>query len=149
MIRHLDFFQVPHYSTDMGVSLNRLLLFVGLAANVAFDYLPTIPFANILWSVPVEEQFYLFWLYVAQLKRKLLWIMILLLSGYLVYSNLLRGAWIVNLNYWSSVPLLFHDHWRHSGLPAVSPKSGDPVAVSSIGTGSLTSPLCVYGNRLD
>jgi len=60
VIPHLDFFQVPTYSSDMGDSLHRLLLFVGLAANVAFVYLPTVPFANVLWSVAVEEQFYLF-----------------------------------------------------------------------------------------
>lgn len=84
VLPHLDVFQVPIYSTDMGESIDRLLLFVGLAANVAFVYLPTVPFANILWSVAVEEQFYLFWPHVVQFKRKLLWIMLFLLGGYLV-----------------------------------------------------------------
>jgi peptidoglycan/LPS O-acetylase OafA/YrhL len=67
----------------MGQSLERLLLFTGLAANVAFVYFPTVAFANILWSVAVEEQFYLFWPHVIKLKQKLLWIMLLLLMGYL------------------------------------------------------------------
>jgi peptidoglycan/LPS O-acetylase OafA/YrhL len=83
VIPHLDFFQVPKYSSDMGASLDRLLLFIGLAANVAFVYLPTVPFANVLWSVAVEEQFYLFWPHVVRFKRSLLWIMLVLLSGYL------------------------------------------------------------------
>jgi len=84
VIPHMDFFQVPIYSRDMRDSLPRLLLFLGLAANVAFVYLPTVPFANVLWSVAVEEQFYLFWPHVVQFKRKLLWIMLFLLGGYLV-----------------------------------------------------------------
>lgn len=83
VIPHLDFFQVPIYSSDMGDSLHRLLLFIGLAANVAFVYLPTVPFANVLWSVAVEEQFYLFWPHVVRIKRSLLWIMLLLLAAYL------------------------------------------------------------------
>lgn len=84
VIPQLDFFQVPNYSTDMRDSLERLLLFTGLAANVAFIYLPTVPFANVLWSVAVEEQFYLFWPHVVKFKQKLGWIMLFLLAGYII-----------------------------------------------------------------
>jgi peptidoglycan/LPS O-acetylase OafA/YrhL len=83
VIPHLSFFQIPQYSSDMSDSLDRFLLFFGLAANVAFVYFPTVAFANILWSVAVEEQFYLFWPHMVKLKRTLLWIMLLLLGGYL------------------------------------------------------------------
>lgn len=83
VIPHLSFFQIPQYSSEMSDSLGRFLLFFGLAANVAFVYFPTVAFANILWSVAVEEQFYLFWPYVVKFKRSLLWIMLLLLGGYL------------------------------------------------------------------
>jgi peptidoglycan/LPS O-acetylase OafA/YrhL len=83
VVPHLDFLQVPNYSTEMGDSLERILLFAGLAANVALVYFPTVAFANILWSVAVEEQFYLFWPHVIKTKQKLFWIMLLLLVVYL------------------------------------------------------------------
>jgi peptidoglycan/LPS O-acetylase OafA/YrhL len=83
VIPYLSFLQIPQYSSEMSDSLDRFLLFFGLAANVAFVYFPTVAFANILWSVAVEEQFYLFWPHVVKFKRKLLWIMLLLLGGYL------------------------------------------------------------------
>jgi peptidoglycan/LPS O-acetylase OafA/YrhL len=83
IVPHIGFLQVPTYSAGMGDSLGRFLLFAGLSANVAFVYLPTIAFANILWSVAVEEQFYLIWPHVVKFKRTLLWIMLLLLVGYL------------------------------------------------------------------
>jgi len=83
IVPHIGFLQVPTYSAGMGDSLGRFLLFAGLSANVAFVYLPTVAFANILWSVAVEEQFYLIWPHVVKFKRTLLWIMLLLLVGYL------------------------------------------------------------------
>jgi peptidoglycan/LPS O-acetylase OafA/YrhL len=83
VIPYLSFFQIPQYSSEMSDSLDRFLLFFGLAANVAFVYFPTVAFANILWSVAVEEQFYLFWPHVIKIKQKLLWIMLFLLVGYL------------------------------------------------------------------
>ena len=83
VVPHIGFLQVPNYTAEMGDYLGRFLLFAGLAANVAFVYFPTVAFANILWSVAVEEQFYLFWPHVVKFKRNLLRIMLLLLGGYL------------------------------------------------------------------
>ena len=84
VVPYIDFLQVPNYTSEMGNYLRQFLLFAGLAANVAFVYFPTVAFANILWSVAVEEQFYLFWPHVVKFKRMLLWIMLLLLGGYLI-----------------------------------------------------------------
>lgn len=83
VIPYLNFLQVPQYSSDMSDSLDRFLLFFGLAANVAFVYFPTVAFANILWSVAVEEQFYLFWPHVVKIRQKLLGVMLFLLLLYL------------------------------------------------------------------
>lgn len=84
VIPYLSFFQIPQYSSQMNDSLERFLLFFGLAANVAFVYFPTVAFANILWSVAVEEQFYLFWPHVVKIKQKLLGVMLFLLLLYLI-----------------------------------------------------------------
>lgn len=84
VIPYLSYFQVPQYSSEMSDYLDRFLLFFGLAANVAFVYFPTVAFANILWSVAVEEQFYLFWPHVVKIKQKLLGVMVLLLFLYLM-----------------------------------------------------------------
>ena len=84
VIPYLSYFQVPQYSSEMSDSLDRFLLFFGLAANVAFVYFPTVAFANILWSVAVEEQFYLVWPHVVKIKQKLLGVMLLLLFLYLL-----------------------------------------------------------------
>lgn len=84
VIPYLSFFQIPQYSSQMNDSLERFLLFFGLAANVAFVYFPTVAFANILWSVAVEEQFYLFWPHVIKIKQKLLGLMLFLLLLYLI-----------------------------------------------------------------
>jgi len=84
VIPYLSFLQVPLYSSEMSDSLDRFLLFFGLAANVAFVYFPTVAFANILWSVAVEEQFYLFWPHVIKIKQKLLGVMLFLLFLYLI-----------------------------------------------------------------
>ncbi len=84
VVPHLSFLQVPLYFSEMSDSLDRFLLFVGLAANVAFVYFPTVAFANILWSVAVEEQFYLFWPHVVKSKQNLLVVMLFLLFLYFI-----------------------------------------------------------------
>ena len=84
VIPYLSFLQVPQYSSEMSDYLDRFLLFFGLAANVAFVYFPAVAFANILWSVAVEEQFYLFWPHVVKIKQKLLGVMLFLLFLYLM-----------------------------------------------------------------
>lgn len=84
VIPYLSCLHVPQYSSEMSDSLDRFLLFFGLAANVAFVYFPTVAFSNILWSVAVEEQFYLFWPHVVKIKQKLLGLMLFLLFLYLM-----------------------------------------------------------------
>lgn len=85
---HLDFLQVPQYTSDMGNYGNRLILFSGLLANVAFVYFPTVAYANILWSVAVEEQFYLFWPHIVKYSKKIINTILLLIAAYIALKLL-------------------------------------------------------------
>ena len=79
----LDFLDFPQYTSDMQHYGERLMLFSGLLANVAFVLLPTVAFANVLWSVAVEEQFYLFWPHVVKYSKNLVGMFLLLIAAYL------------------------------------------------------------------
>lgn len=64
VLPHLNILYVPAFGEGVNTSAlftERLLLFTFLLPNVAFVYYPLVPFGNVLWSVGVEEQFYLFW----------------------------------------------------------------------------------------
>jgi peptidoglycan/LPS O-acetylase OafA/YrhL len=69
------FFVFPHlgpFSNPVGEGdtetffWERLTLYSTLLPNVAFVFLPLMPYAFVLWSVGVEEQFYLFWPHLLQ-----------------------------------------------------------------------------------
>jgi peptidoglycan/LPS O-acetylase OafA/YrhL len=65
----LAFFVLPNLVSIKGYELSlfdsayfaKLGLFTFLMANVSYTIFPIVPFASQLWSVGVEEQFYLFW----------------------------------------------------------------------------------------
>ncbi|MDC8004082.1 acyltransferase [Aureisphaera galaxeae] len=84
VVPHLGFFEVPGYVTGTDQFGERLFLFSALLANVAFVYYPVVAFANILWSVAVEEQFYLFWPHVIKRTKQLLHVFLILILVYLV-----------------------------------------------------------------
>ena len=62
VLPHVDLMAIPNYAEPVAQGFfGKLALFVFLLPNVAFVLLPTVPYANVLWSVGVEEQFYAFW----------------------------------------------------------------------------------------
>lgn len=104
LIVALSFFVFPHFSIldvpsyGMGADIqyhfkDRLLLFVFMLPNVAFVTLPTVPFANVLWSVGVEEQFYLFWpVIVKRIKKNIFVLAIFCLTLYMIIK------WVISLS---------------------------------------------------
>jgi peptidoglycan/LPS O-acetylase OafA/YrhL len=65
----LAFFVLPYFITLPGHELEmyngqffaKFSLFFFLMANVSYSMFPIVPFASQLWSIGVEEQFYLMW----------------------------------------------------------------------------------------
>lgn len=82
---HIKFLDVPFYGEEIDVKFGlKLSLFSLLLANVAFVYLPTVAFANVLWSVAVEEQFYLIWPNVIKFFKNTVHALLALLFIYLI-----------------------------------------------------------------
>lgn len=74
----LSFFILPHFISIKGIELNlydksffiRLVLFIVMLPNLNYAAFKLVPFASQLWSVGVEEQFYLAWPYLNKYKSK-------------------------------------------------------------------------------
>ncbi len=58
---YISFLDVPNYQNVGNDFVEKLLLFIFFLANVAFVFFSGVAYANVLWSVAVEEQFYLIW----------------------------------------------------------------------------------------
>jgi len=96
IVPNIDILNVPVYSQAIGNSFAaKLTLFLFFLANVAFVGFPTVAFGNILWSVAVEEQFYLIWPFIIKIFRNTFITLVILLILYMliklfVMANLLN-----------------------------------------------------------
>jgi peptidoglycan/LPS O-acetylase OafA/YrhL len=62
VINNLNFFNLPGYSGNFRPHIIPILIFyILLLPQVPFIVFPNVSYANILWSIGVEELFYLFW----------------------------------------------------------------------------------------
>ncbi len=85
----LAFFVLPHFYTQLGWDQNfydhfftKLMFYVLILPNVCLALFPEVLAANQLWSIGVEEQFYLVWpLLVVLFRRNLLWVFVTILAG--------------------------------------------------------------------
>jgi peptidoglycan/LPS O-acetylase OafA/YrhL len=84
ILPYFNIFTIPETAPIATDFYERLLLYVFLLANVAFVFFPGIPFAGVLWSVAVEEQFYLFWPHLIKHSKKILFVLLTTLVVYLL-----------------------------------------------------------------
>ncbi len=97
----LSFFVLPNFISISGYGLemyngsyySKLFFFSFLMANVSYSLYSIVPFASQLWSVGVEEQFYLFWPLINKKFKKnlhkiLIYIIVLIVTLRIIFQML-------------------------------------------------------------
>ena len=109
LVPSFAFFTVPKYSELMPQNFwYTLLLYVFLLPQVALSLFPPVPFAEPLWSIGVEEQFYLIWPILMKYVRRFLLLTILIIAGAFVLKQvaflIAEGARArASLKYWNDL----------------------------------------------
>ncbi|MBD0371745.1 MAG: acyltransferase [Pyrinomonadaceae bacterium] len=86
VLPRIPFFDVPKLSADLPVYFRYTLpLFALFLPQLALSIYPPVPFAEPLWSIGVEEQFYLLWpVLVKHIKRFLALAVGIIIAGFLI-----------------------------------------------------------------
>lgn len=84
ILPHFDFFTLPLNQPVATDFLGKFMLFLFFLANVAFVFYPVVAFAGVLWSVAVEEQFYLIWPNLIKKFKNVLYTLLVCLLIYLL-----------------------------------------------------------------
>ena len=107
VLPRITFFAVPKYSAVMPENFwSTLLLYVFLLPQVALSIFEPVPFAEPLWSIGVEEQFYLIWPVLMKYVRRFLRLSIAIILVALALKYI--AFWLAeanrageNLKYWN------------------------------------------------
>lgn len=82
VIPRISFFAVPKYTAALPANFRYTFpLYVLLLPQVALSIFDPVPFAEPLWSIGVEEQFYLLWPVLMKYVKKFLWLTIMIIIG--------------------------------------------------------------------
>lgn len=108
ILNNIAFFNIPGYNADYHPYLIKIVPFyLMLLPQVPYLLYPAVPYANILWSIGVEELFYFFWPFAVNKKRRVvvisfviifLWIAAKFLIVYLHRLNIItqpRAAMVI------------------------------------------------------
>lgn len=84
---------VPGWQTELANNhLGQIVLYLLFLPNVALVFLGTIPHANQVWSIGVEEQFYLVWPLLVKYAKSVVWAIQQVMIGYLTLKLVLLFA---------------------------------------------------------
>jgi peptidoglycan/LPS O-acetylase OafA/YrhL len=94
VIPHVKALQMPAMLAAAGAHQAPILsLFLALLPQVALSLYPPFPYAEPLWSIGVEEQFYLFWPWIMSRARNVLpWVISIAVAGVVVKAGALAYA---------------------------------------------------------
>jgi peptidoglycan/LPS O-acetylase OafA/YrhL len=85
ILPQFHFFDLFYKSFSGNFSAN-LLLYIFILPNLAFSLYPPVPHIGHLWSIGVEEQFYIVWPLIVKYSRSVLKTIIVLMCAYLLFK---------------------------------------------------------------
>jgi peptidoglycan/LPS O-acetylase OafA/YrhL len=100
---YIIFCFVIYYLFQINFNSTIIPFYIFLAANIPIIINNMLPFLGHIWSIGVEEQFYLFWPWFAKIDNKNLLKISFLLVVFLVILKLF--FWLINYRYNYSLPL--------------------------------------------
>ena len=82
ILPHFHFFNLPGVSENLSNDFNiRFVLFLFILPNVSQILYPFLPFGSQLWSIGVEEQFYIIWPLIIKISKKVLTSILVFIAG--------------------------------------------------------------------
>ena len=112
----INLLDVPNYQNVGTNFVEKLLLFIFFLANVAFVFFPGVAYANVLWSVAVEEQFYLIWPNIIKYCRSIFKALFIALFIYMF----IKACFFLNIfdfdDFWASKIYKLIDRTRFSAM---------------------------------
>ncbi len=101
LLPSFEFFQLPYYTHHFEQNFDSALwMYVFMLPNLAMAMFPPVPLGGQLWSIGVEEQFYLMWPALIKYARKAL--RTILITGVVVIGvkGMIWGLYQSGMTYW-------------------------------------------------
>lgn len=88
----LELFQIPYLENSFHENFSfNLLLYIFILPNLAFSLFPAVPNIGQVWSIGVEEQFYIIWPWIVSKSKHIVKTLIYIISGLIIVKLLVLG----------------------------------------------------------